>query len=180
MQPDVHSDSSICWQSKWLQHMPWLRTMLSARLADAISVEEVLQDVAVTAWRKREQLADPDKMAPWLYRIAIRKVQQFWKTTSIDRKRFRARPALDWKPAKAQPDPANWIIAEEAHELVRSAMRELAAQDREILMLKHTENWTYAELSAHLGLTTDKVIYRLSRARRRLREKLLSIEQDWD
>ena len=179
MQPDFHSENSICWQSNWLQHSLWLRTVLTARLVDAVSVDEVLQDVAVTAWRKREQLADPNKMAPWLYRIAIRNVQLFWKTANRDQQRWHPTANVELQD-KSQTDPANWLISEEAHELVRSAMRQLAAQDREILMLKHTEDWTYVELSNHLGISVDKIIYRLSRARRRLREKLICIHQDWD
>ena len=180
MQPDYYNDQGSGWQSTWLQHTPWLRTVLMARLSDALTVEEVLQDVAVTAWQKRDQLVDPEKMAPWLYRIAIRKVQLFWRTKKRDRERaYGSNPTLVPQD-EAQIDPATWLIKQEAHDLVRQAMRQLSAQDREILMLKHTESWTYSQLSSHLGISKDKIIYRLARARRRLRKKLLELTQQWE
>ena len=177
MEPEPANRTDSSWQSTWQQHTPWLRTVLTARLGDALTVEEVLQDVAVTAWQKRAQLVDSEKLGPWLYRIAIRKVQMVWRLRH--KTRTRSAEELTSEPDDRQVDPIHWIISEEAHDLVRQAMRQLSPQDREILMLKHTENWTYNELSLRLGISIDKIVYRLSRARKRLREKLVNMQLDW-
>jgi len=178
MHPESTNEGATCWQSTWLRHSAWLRTVLTARLGDSVTVEEILQDVAVTAWQKRSQLSDPDKVGPWLYRIAIRKVQLFWRQNTKEKTRRRPEQLGCWQDEK-QLDPVHWMISEEAHELVRAGLKQLNAQDREVLMLKHTENWTYRELSDHIGISVDKVIYRLSRARKRLREKLVNSQFDW-
>jgi RNA polymerase sigma-70 factor (ECF subfamily) len=56
----------------------------------------------------------------------------------------------------------------------------LSAQDREILMLKHSERWTYREIAEYLGISADKVVYRLARARARLRQRLQATGDDWE
>jgi RNA polymerase sigma-70 factor (ECF subfamily) len=48
--------------------------------------------------------------------------------------------------------------------------------DREILMLKYTENWNYQQLAEHLGVTLHTVEYRLLRARKRLRQELTRLD----
>ena len=66
-------------------------------------------------------------------------------------------------------------LTEERSELVRKALSLLPSRERELLLLKYTENWTYRELADHLGLTQSAVESRLHRARRRLREKLATL-----
>jgi RNA polymerase sigma-70 factor (ECF subfamily) len=51
-------------------------------------------------------------------------------------------------------------------------MSELDDDDREILVLKHIEGYSYDELAAALGIGSGTVASRLYRARGRLREAL--------
>ena len=44
--------------------------------------------------------------------------------------------------------------------------------DRQILILKHTENWSYQQLADRLGVSLNTVEYRLLQARKRLRAEL--------
>ena len=167
------------WQAVWQQHSGWLRTVLVARLRDELVADEILQEVAVIAWRKREQLTDQEKMSPWLYRIAIRQVQMFWRKQATNATRWQTLNSNQHTPDQKQTDPLQWITSAEVHQQVRDAMRQLSSQDREILMLKHTEEWTYQQISSHLGVSMDKIVYRLGRARLRLRTKLASLENEW-
>ena len=164
------------WQTVWQRHSGWLRTVLLARLRDPAIVDEVLQDVAVTAWRRLEQLEDPNKIEPWLYRIAIRRVLGIWR----EQKRAGRECELpDHFPDTGCADPLEWMTSREIHGRVQEAMNELGQQDREILMLRHTEGWTYQQIAERIGMTIDKVIYRLARARKRLRQRLQLLEQHW-
>jgi len=168
------------WQAVWQQHAKWLRTVLMARLRDGLIVDELLQDVAVIAWRKRDQLTDDSKIAPWLYRITIRQIQMFWRNRSRTSGRWQSLTESHSAVCdERQSDPLDWITSSEVHQQVRDAMQKLSSQDREILMLKHTENWTYQQISQHLGISMDKIVYRLNRARMRLRSKLSILESDW-
>lgn len=165
------------WELVWAKHANWLRTVLRARLRNSLDADEVLQDVAVLAWRKRTQLNDQSRIEPWLYRIAIRQVLMFWrrqKRTSGNVELAEAARHED----KSVPNPADWVFRKEAQDLVRQAMRKLPPRDREILMLKHVESWTYQQISDRLGISYDKVVYRVSRARDQLRKYLVLNEVD--
>ena len=65
------------------------------------------------------------------------------------------------------------MLVAEQREKVREALQQLDELDRQILMLKYSENWTYRDLAEHLGVREDTIEYRLTKARTRLR-KLLS------
>ena len=72
-------------------------------------------------------------------------------------------------------EPVEILIGLEDRQQVRAAMNLLNGQDREILFLKHAENWTYDQICKHTGITRDKVIYRIRRARSRLKTGLSSV-----
>ncbi len=168
----MRKDEERGWESVWAKHVGWLRTVLMARLRNSLDADEVLQDVAVLAWRKRNQLDDQSRIEPWLYRIAIRQVLMFWRK----QKRTSANVGLeeaDHQEDSREPDPSDWVFRKEAQELVREAMHKLSSRDREILLLKHVEAWTYQQISERLDISYDKVVYRVSRARTQLRKHLI-------
>ena len=167
------------WQAVWQQHSGWLRTVLVARLRDGSVADELLQEVAVIAWRKRDQLSEQEKMAPWLYRIAIRQVQMFWRKQASNAARWQPLNSRQHDADEKQTDPLHWVTSLEVHQQVRDALEQLSSQDREILMLKHIEGWTYQKIASHLGISFDKVVYRLGRARSRLRGQLATLEYEW-
>ena len=165
-------DEKLQWESVWAQHVCWLRTVLRARLRNSLDADEVLQDVAVLAWRKRDQLNDENRIEPWLYRIAISQVLMFWRKRKRVRQQVEIPTQFELKKDDSVLDPADWVCRNEAHELVRKAMQRLSPQDREVLLLKHVEAWTYEQISNRLGISYDKAVYRISRARDRLRSNL--------
>ena len=56
--------------------------------------------------------------------------------------------------------------------LLERALREMAAEDREILALKHLDGLSYRELAERLGVPEGTVMSRLYRARERLRQSV--------
>jgi RNA polymerase sigma-70 factor (ECF subfamily) len=104
----------------------------------------------------------------------------FWR--SRDRRRRRLIPwnssLVSQAANQVAVDPLIWLTRREAHQAIRDTLSTLTAQDREILMLKHTEDWTYAQIADHLGISMDKVIYRQARAKDRMRRRLHQFE--WD
>ena len=76
--------------------------------------------------------------------------------------------------------PLAWLMADERQRLTRAALDRLPQQDAEILLLKYTENWSYRELAAHLGIGASAVESRLHRARGRLRRELTNLNLSGD
>jgi RNA polymerase sigma factor (sigma-70 family) len=166
------------WSSILAQHDRWLRTIVFSRLRDRDAVEDVMQEIALAAVRQSAPITDSSKVAPWLYRLAIRHVLLY------RRKMGRRRKLLDRFVTKVQPteeqfgevDPLNWLIARERRGLIREALAKLSERDAEILMLKYTENWSYFEIANRLGVSHSAVEARLHRARQRLRDELAAAQ----
>jgi RNA polymerase sigma factor (sigma-70 family) len=177
-EPEAAAGSArIDWSRALAEHGRWLRTVIGARLGEPQAVEEVMQEVSLAAVRQRAPLNDPEKVAPWLYRLAVR------QTLLYRRKQGRRRKMVDNYAQRLRPtetdtreaDPLGWLLVEERRKQVRLAMSRLPKRDAEILMLKYSENWSYHALVEHLGISHSAVEARLHRARHRLRTELAAL-----
>lgn len=158
------------------RHGRWLRTVLAARGVDRSDLDEVLSRVSSAAIAGAHRLRDPDKAPPWLYRIAVVQALEHRRRRGRQRRLHEQYADSGLAPETApEPDPLDWLLAEEQQALVRRALAELKPQDAEILLLKYTEDWSYRELSDRLGLTVPAVEARLHRARARLRAALARV-----
>ena len=165
--------SDLDWQTILPQHDRWLRTIVFSRLRDRDAVEEVMQEVALAAVRQAAPIQDRNKVAPWLYRLAIYQVLLYRRKMGRRRKlldRYVLRSPGDGEFADA--DPLDWLMADERRKLIRQAMEKLPARDADILLLKYTEDWSYHEIAKQLGVSHSAVEARLHRARKRLRDEL--------
>ena len=68
--------------------------------------------------------------------------------------------------------PLQSLLATEKQENVQRALAELPDLDRQVLMLKYSEGWSYRDLAEHLGVHEDTIEYRLLKARKNLRRLL--------
>jgi RNA polymerase sigma-70 factor (ECF subfamily) len=170
---------SIDWQAALGQHDRWLRTIVLARLREPQAVDEVMQEVALAAVKQAAPLADPAKIAPWLYQLAVRQSLLYRRQCGRRRRlvgRYAEQAQVDDRPARLTIDPLGWLLAEERQALVRRALAQLPRRDAEILLLKYTENWSYHQIAAHLGIGHSAVEARLHRARARMRTELAALE----
>lgn len=167
----------IDWQVELAKHRGWLQTVVLARLGESAALSEVMQEIALAAAKNEEQLRDRDKLPAWLYRIAVVTALQYRRRVGRERNLRRrieeTAPTDSYAEADArQPDPLDWLIAKEQQAMVREALEGLPGKDAEILLLKYTQNWSYAQLSQRLSISESAVDGRLQRARKRLRKQL--------
>jgi RNA polymerase sigma-70 factor (ECF subfamily) len=165
----------IDWAVTLADHDRWLRTVVFTRLGERQAVDEVMQEVALAAVAQRAPLSDIGRVGAWLYRLAVKQALLY------RRKRGRQRKVVEGY-AKCQAagqghspcrDPLEGLLQDERRELVRAALGRLPRRDAEILLLKYTEDWSYRELAAHLGVSESAVEARLHRARSRLRAAMM-------
>jgi RNA polymerase sigma-70 factor (ECF subfamily) len=160
--------SGIDWTSALEAHRRWLRTVVRCRVGHEDAIDDVMQEVALAVLTQNARPTDPNKVAPWLYRVAVRQAITYRRRQG--RKR-RLVEALGQRRRGEEPvaDPRDWVLAEESRQTVAAALAELPPQDRQILLLKYTEQWCYRQLADHLGVGLNVVEYRLLRAKNRLR-----------
>jgi RNA polymerase sigma factor (sigma-70 family) len=167
----------IDWPSVLAEHDRWLRAVVCARVGEPQAVDEVMQEVSVAAVRQHAPLMDAAKVAPWLYRLAVRQSLLYRRRQGRQRKLI-DRYAHRYRPSEAdnrQADPLGWLISEERGVQIREAISRLTQRDAEILLLKYAEDWSYKALAEHLGISESAVETRLHRARQRLRTELIAL-----
>jgi RNA polymerase sigma-70 factor (ECF subfamily) len=116
-------------------------------------------------------------VSAWLYRVAVRQaLLQRRRAARADRRVAEHARRAEAAERNGAGDPLRWLLAGEEAELVHEALLRLSSRDRELLLLKYTEDWSCKELSAHLGIRVTTVETRLFRARERLRRELSRVD----
>lgn len=180
---EPHQDAGkgrIDWANAVLRHRRWLWTVVYSRLGESQLVEDVLQDLTVSTIEKSPTLDNPDRVTAWLYRAAVLASLERRRKLGRHRRRMERAAVSTNGHAPTDHNPLSWLLADEERALVRKAIDQLRPKDRELLLLKYTENWNCRELAERLGIRISAVENRLDRARQRLRKELkrLNIEGD--
>ena len=137
-----------------------------ANLVDRASVEDIVQDVFLTAFAEIGRF-DPARgtFRTWLFRIA--------RNRSLNARRKRRERCLDPAPTIADTrTPSQNLLAKEAFGRLDHALAELDFKERVIFVLAELEGLSYAEIAQIERLPLGTVKSRLSRARARLRQAL--------
>jgi RNA polymerase sigma-70 factor, ECF subfamily len=75
---------------------------------------------------------------------------------------------------RQSPNPETVLLLTERTDLVRKELAELAAEYREVLVLRELEQLSYREIANIVGIPLGTVMSRLSRARQQLQQNLLN------
>ena len=167
---------AIDWQQALAQHGRWLRTVVVARQSDPEAVDEIMQEVALAAVRQGGQFNSGAKVGAWLYRVAIRQTLLYRRRQGRYRQRLQ-RCQEQSPPSGASLDPLAWLLRIERASLVRNALGRLNQRDRQILLLKYTEDCSCQDLAERLGVSERAIQSRLHRARGRLRQELSRLDE---
>ncbi len=151
------------------EHEGWVRSVIFGVTGRAEMVDDIAQYVWARAWEHLDTLADPRQLRPWLYSIARHAAID--ASMAARRQRTQASPLEGDVPA-SESRPPHVLGEQELHGQVLRAIRSLPALYREPFVLRHMEDWSYAEIADVLGLPVESVETRLVRARRLLREML--------
>ena len=164
-------------QVVFLTHESWLRTVVRSRLNESEAVEDVMQNIALAIVRQRSALAEINRITSWLYQIAIRQVLMHRRSTGR-RRRLQNSIAAQRAGQTSVSNSLDNMLACESQQIVQKALDDLNDLDRQVLMLKYSEGWSYREMAKHLGVREDTIEYRLLRARKNLRRLLKPLDEE--
>jgi RNA polymerase sigma-70 factor (ECF subfamily) len=138
-------------------------------------VEEVAQDVFVSAYKSLPTFKRDNSFKQWLSTITVRTCYDFW------RKHYRSRELpmsslsekhqfwLEQAISNRSSQTFNkWGSQEEARELLNWALDRLSAEDRMVLELVYLEGYSIKETADLLGLSTANVKVKSFRSRKKL------------
>ncbi len=167
----------------WADFRAELRRFVLARTHDAVTADDVVQDVLLRAWQSRATLRDDENFRGWLYRIT--------RNALVDRaRRARRRPddvvltddsvpsshGADRAAIADTPSGPDATLGDEADltACVRSLVAQLAEADRIAITLADLEGRKQQEVADTLGLSISGAKSRVQRARRKLRDSFMA------
>ena len=160
----------IDWETELPLHREWMVQVARYRLGDLHGSEDVVQDVILSVVRQSPQLDKLKSIRGWLYQAVVNRVADHLRTRY---RQTRVMDELSDREIEAEPEVGwNWLLAEEQRDSLAAAIQNLSQQDREIVLLKFTQNWSYRQLGERFGIADRAVEYRLVRAKLQLRAEL--------
>jgi RNA polymerase sigma-70 factor, ECF subfamily len=152
-------------------HLPALRARAAQLCRGHGDADDIVQDALMRAFVARGQMKHPERARGWLLTIVTH--------TFLDSlRRRRARPgevALEIEPpAPALDDDAAEIWADLSLDDIRAAVSRLPDDVRETYQKFALDGCDYTQIAAELGVPKATVGTRILRARKRLRELLLT------
>lgn len=143
----------------YTRYAKMIHGVLLARVA-ALDVDDLVQEVFLTAWKGLDGLRDPAAFGGWLSTIARH------RATDLHR---RAVDTIELPPTLEAPGDVSATAEARA---VLDVIRSLPEAYRETLVLRLVEGMTGPEIAERTGLTAASVRVNLHRGMKILREKL--------
>lgn len=131
--------------------------------------KDIIQEVFIKLWERRQELDRIENIEAWLYRMTENKVIDFLRKTAAD---GRLKEAV-WKNIPLQQDdPEVLIEAKEYHQIIRKAIDSLPAQRKLIYQLNREKGLNYQEIAQTLQISKHTVKNQLSTALQSIRKFL--------
>jgi len=156
------------------QYAPALQRLAGAYAGSREDREDLVQEIATALWRALPGYRAEASERTWLYRIAHNvAISATAKKRKRENREVAPEPPLD-RPATGASAEQN-LLAEEKRRMLFTAIRGLAAADRQVTVL-HLEGLSGAEIEAVTGLAEAAVATRLTRIREKLRQAIRARE----
>lgn len=139
------------------------------KLQDA--AEEILQDIFVLIWEKRESIVIHQSFNAYLHRIAANKATDFFRKLQRDRVAFERIKEIS---SASYSHVEEKLFTEETSNIFRQAIEALPPQRQQVFRLCKMEGKSYGEVSHLLGISTSTINDHIVKATRSLRECLLA------
>ena len=149
------------------EHYAVLVVAADRLLGDRAAAEDIVQEVMLELWRRREALPSDTHVRAYLYQSTRNRALNQIRHLRIVR---RAEPDLPL-PSAAPPTDAAARTAELATAM-KAAVEALPDDLRETFQMSRVDGLTYTEIARILGISVKTVEARMGRALRSLRERL--------
>ncbi|RZS74475.1 RNA polymerase sigma factor [Pseudobacter ginsenosidimutans] len=137
--------------------------------------EEIIQDVFLSIWEKRELLPAIRNFKPFLFRMARNKLIDLRRKSAVKK---RAAGNLEQLSQSSSLSPEEDVLYIEYHSYAMKAIAALPPRQRQIFDLRMSEDLSLDQIAAQLQITTHAVKKNLYTAIRAVKEQLRK-NPDW-
>lgn len=139
---------------------------------DRAEAEDVVQETMIRVWNKRDEWDGLESIEAYCVTIA--------RNLAIDRSEKKDAHTVELTPeAEQTPEasgPYDRLVNKERLMLVHRLVSELPEKQRLIMQLRDVEGQSYKEIAVALHLTEEQVKVNLFRARQKVKQKFMDID----
>ena len=147
--------------------------MAARLLGDAVSSEEVTQDVFLRVWNRANSYApEKAKFTTWLFRIAHNRAIDEMRKKGRDKNRNADDIADHYDLESSDISPSEFAVANSEYASVRKALAKLPDPQRQVVELSYFKGMTQAEIASQTGQPLGTVKTRMRLALRKLHTAL--------
>lgn len=139
-------------------------------LKDQDVAEDVVQQLFIKLWEKRETISEIENIRSYLFRSTF-------NMSLNEKKKMQRMPKSDEdivlnNSLHASEDASDLIVSNELQEKIDSAMLVLPEKCREVFHLSRNEQLSYKEIAQEMNISTKTVENQVGKALRIMREEL--------
>ena len=162
-------------KQRFMPHHKLLYRVAYHLTGNAQDAEDLLQDMYLRLWQKRDNL--PIEATEEAYLMTM------MRNLFIDQRRKKhlhasAEPKEDTMPPDEQSLECQIDARDEARQM-ESLIHELPERDRKVLRMHLIEDRSYEEIEQDIGLSQGNIRIIVMRARQKLRQQFLKITKTW-
>lgn len=139
---------------------------------DRAEAEDIVQETMIRVWNKRDEWDELESVEAYCLTVA--------RNLAIDRSEKKDSQTMELTTEVEQtPDassPYDRLVNKERLKLVHRLVGELPEKQRLIMQLRDVEGKSYKEIAAALRLTEEQVKVNLFRARQKVKQKFIDID----
>ncbi len=139
---------------------------------DRAEAEDIVQETMIRVWNKRDEWDELESVEAYCLTVA--------RNLAIDRSEKKDSQTMELTiEAEQTPDassPYDRLVNKERLKLVHRLVGELPEKQRMIMQLRDVEGKSYKEIAAALRLTEEQVKVNLFRARQKVKQKFIDID----
>lgn len=162
---DMNEGDEYAFQCLFDYHWDTLYGFVYRLINDEDQTKDILQNVFLEVWNKKETLFIDDSILPYLYKIAKNDVMSLFRRNKV---RLDGNDILirDLKRSTATDDR---IIAKQLQEVIDLELKKMPSNVRQCFQLSKYEHKSIREIAMELKLSEQTVKNNISEALRRLR-----------
>lgn len=161
-------DRDLAFEQAFRKHFKALHAYAFTIVKDGDDAEEIVQNVFVKLWERREQLGQIDSLKAYLYRATYNDSLNYLKHNKVKA----AYETYAKATGSDRNDPVDTLSTRELQAKIDKALNELPEQCRTIFQMSRFEELKYREIADQLGLSVKTIENQMGKALKVLREKL--------
>ena len=140
---------------------------------DRAEAEDAVQDTMIRVWNKREEWTQFGSIEAYCLTVA--------KNLAIDRSQKKEAQNVELTPEMEEESeisgPYDQLVNNERMSIIHRLINELPEKQRLIMQLRDIEGESYKEIAKILNLTEEQVKVNLFRARQKVKQRYLEIDE---